>query len=140
MPLLLERLQLELRGVGFELELAEADFHHPAAVDLESETALHRHFVVLEVRAEAAVDRRPDLGADRDDLVDVPVFLLDELPAVELLPLPGEEQAARRLLIQLPPPAGTRVGLAAFGLAALDRNAADLDAAVPAVGNQLDLA
>src|SRR6185503_791774 len=97
--LLLYGLQLEL-GVQLQLEIPEADLHGAAAVDLDADASLRRDLVVLEVRAEIAVDRRADPVAHDEDLIDVPFGLLDELVAVERLALLREEQAARGLLVE----------------------------------------
>ena len=87
---------------------------------------------IVPIDAQVAVDPGSHPAADGDDFVVVPVALLDELFAAL-----GFQEGAAVLFVELAPPAGADVGLVALHLAACDRLAADLDAAVPFVVDEL---
>src|SRR5262245_20687073 len=100
---------------------------------LKREDAAATELRVREIDALLSVDRRADGRALGYDLVRIPFPFLHELVA-RLIP----QEAAAVLLVQLAPPADADVGLRALHVAAGQRFAAELDAAVAAVGDQLD--
>ena len=81
-----------------------------------------------------AVQRRAHLAPDRDDLVGVPVVLVDGRGEIVV-----DQDPAPVLLVQLAPPPRPGVGLWAFHLVPLERLRPELHAAVGRVGNELDL-
>src|SRR5262249_48654226 len=118
----------------FQMQLLEADLHRPARMELQGEDPAARNGGVVQVHAGLAVDKSPYPAADRHHLVVVPVVPFDERLA-RLVP----QHAAAVLLVELAPPAGPDVGLRPLDLAAGEGFAAELDAAVARVGDELDL-
>src|SRR5205823_3864388 len=73
-------LFVELR-VQLEHKLLEADFHRSAGVQLQREEAPFRPWRVVDVNAQFAVEIRPDLAANGDDLIVIPFVWFDvDLP------------------------------------------------------------
>src|SRR5262245_55920724 len=103
-------------------------------MQLQPEDAAALAVAVVDVHAQLAVDVGADLAALGDDLVVVPFAALD-VGVAGLVP----EDAAPVLVVELAPPAGADVGLRAAHVAAGQRLAAELDAAVLLVGHQLHL-
>src|SRR4051794_8002862 len=76
--------ELKLR-IQLQLKILKPHLRRASRVNLQPEDPFLRDLVVIDIRAEMPVDRGADLPADGEDLVRVPVFLVDELAAIKLL-------------------------------------------------------
>src|SRR5687767_11128494 len=120
-----------LRGLGIQLQLQVLESHleRPARMELQGEDSAPRSRGIVEIDAELAVEICPQTASHGDDLVAVP------LPRFDVGFARGvPQQPAAVLFVELAPPAGADVGLIAAALSLRERFAAELDAAVLAVG------
>src|SRR5439155_26025689 len=122
------------RGDEGQLEILEPHFRSVAGVKLQAHEPAAGGLGIIAIDAQVAVEPRSHAAANGDDLVAVPVAFLDEL-----LSSFGFKECSAVLFVELAPPAGTNVALIAAHEAVLDRLAANLNAAMAFVVDELDV-
>src|SRR6266404_6179986 len=123
--------KLEL-WIQLQPQIFEADFQRAAGVHLQTDDAAARDFWIVQVHAKLSVYGRADFAADRQNLIDVPVVSFD----AGFAGFVGQERATV-FLIELAPPTGADVGLRALHFKIAEAFAAELDAAVFLVRDEL---